>query len=361
MDPKNRWCPTWIVRNYEVHNNCVHGLPHLSAPPAPLPRQHDEKSDDEEMFPHCKHYNVKFKFSRSGEPEAAEPADEHDPNENLETDDRWAASNRTGWQQHSAAGPNVRPEGRLVHVSPLESVVYPPDFNYDENEFHVHLDDARHTWETLQDVSHQYSDESLERSTLNDDYQQLFVDIVLTHVEEITKYIYTGGTSSPVKPLRLLLLGTAGTGETTTVQTALQECLRRLQKMKLPFNFLRVAAPTGCAAFNMHFNATTIHRLIHHFRLGSFSELSDTALNILQNHLKEMSILFLDEMSMIGRQFMGRVDSRLNQANAGLNPTGASLGGVSSIFSGDHAQFEAISDQQPYDTCAHRDTASAGE
>lgn len=160
MDPKNRWCPTWIVRNYEVHNNCTHGLPRLSAPPAPPPHQHDENSDDKEMFPHSKHYNVKFKFSRSGEPEAAEHADEDDPNENLVEDDRWAASNRTGWQQHSAAGPNVRPEGRMVHVSPLESVVNPPDFNYDENEFHVRLDDARHTWETLQDVSHQYTDET---------------------------------------------------------------------------------------------------------------------------------------------------------------------------------------------------------
>lgn len=74
-----------------------------------------------------------------------------------------------------------------------------------------------------------------------------------------------------------------------------------------------------------------------------------------------MRILFLDEMIMIGRQFMGRIDSRLNQAKAGLNPFEASLGGVSSILSGDPAQCEAISDQQPYDTCAHRETASAGE
>ena len=81
----------------------------------------------------------------------------------------------------------------------------------------------------------------------------------------------------------------------------------------------------------------------------------------LQNHLKEMRILFLDDMSMIGRQSMRRIDSRLNRAKAGLNPTGASLLGVSSILSGDPAQCEAISDQQPYDTCSRRDTASAGE
>ena len=31
MDPKERWGPTWIVRNYEVHKNVIHGLPQLSA------------------------------------------------------------------------------------------------------------------------------------------------------------------------------------------------------------------------------------------------------------------------------------------------------------------------------------------
>ena len=54
------------------------------------------------------------------------------------------------------------------------------------------------------------------------------------------------------------------------MQTALQEMLRHLTSLSMPFDFVRVAAPTGCAAFNMHFNATTIHRLIHHFRLGTF-------------------------------------------------------------------------------------------
>jgi Cdc6-like AAA superfamily ATPase len=164
-----------------------------------------------------------------------------------------------------------------------------------------------------------------------------------------------------VKPLRLLLLGTAGTGKTTTVQTALQEALRHLQALRLPLDFIRVAAPTGCAAFNMHFNATTIHRLIHHFRLGHFAELTDKSLDRLQTALKEARIIFLDEVSMIGRQFMGRIDSRFNQAKAGSNPTSASIGGVSFVLSGDPAQCEAISDHQMYDTTAHRETASAGE
>ena len=70
----------------------------------------------------------------------------------------------------------------------------------------------------------------------------------MTHVRELTGHIHNRDTV-PVKPERLLLLGTAGTGKTTTVQAALQEMLWHLQSLRVPFDFVRVAAPTGCAAF----------------------------------------------------------------------------------------------------------------
>ena len=303
---------------------------------------------------------MKFTFERSGEPNANEPADPDDPTENFAPEDQWTQSERPGWQVHSSLGPNIRPEGRLLHVSPLEATVNPPDYDYNTNEHHVRLDDARRIWDNMAEATHQYCDEALRRETLGDDYQQLFVDIVMNHVQVLTEQM-RNPKALPVKPLRLLLLGTAGTGKTTTVQTALQEMLRHLQSLHLPFNFVRVAAPTGCAAFNMHFNATTIHRLIHHFRLGHFAELKDESLNRLQNSFKDTRIIFLDEMSMLGRQFFGRVDSRMNQAKAGSNPNNSSLGGLSCVLSGDPAQCEAISDQQPYDTSAHKETVAAGE
>ena len=58
---------------------------------------------------------------------------------------------------------------------------------------------------------------------------------------------------------------------------------------------------------------------------------------------------------------MGRINSRMNQAKAGSNPSDSSLGGVSCVCSGDPAQCEAITDQQMYDTRAHKETAAAGE
>ena len=162
------------------------------------------------------------------------------------------------------------------------------------------------------------------------------------------------------EPLRLLLLGTAGSGKTRAVQTVLQELLRALATADLPAKvdraaFVRVGAPTGTAAFNLRFQATTIHRLIHWFTPPYFRELnSDAALHKLQKHLEHTQLLILDEMSMIGRQMMGRIDSRFHQAKAGLNNKEELLGGVSSVLVGDPAQCEAIMDQQIYDTVPHK-------
>ena len=159
--------------------------------------------------------------------------------------------------------------------------------------------------------------------------------------------------------MRLFLLGTAGTGKTHTMQTMLQELRRLLTARGYPASFFQVGAPTGPAAFNLRFNATTIHRLIHHRDLRRpFGELRGEALAALQEAFNKTFLIVLDEVSMIGRQFMGRIDSRLCQAKASWNVTGESLGGVSCVCIGDPAQCEAITDQQIYDRKPHKATGS---
>ena len=126
-----------------------------------------------------------------------------------------------------------------------------------------------------------------------------------------------------------------------------------------PDVFVRVGAPTGTAAFNLRVNATTVHRLIHWFKPRFFAEVADPVrLNELQKHLAHTQLIILDEVSMIGRQMMGRIDSRLNQAKARKNPMEYSLGGVSCVAVGDPAQYEAIIDQQIYYVKPHKETAS---
>ena len=117
---------------------------------------------------------------------------------------------------------------------------------------------------------------------MGDDFQQLFLDIVLKHVDELLH----SSSRDRVKPLRLILLGTAGTGKTTTVQTTLQGIRHVLDSRPVSAKFVRTAAPTGCAAFNLRFNATTVHRLIHHFNVRGFRELDGEALARLQKTLQ---------------------------------------------------------------------------
>ena len=65
------------------------------------------------------------------------------------------------------------------------------------------------TWEELKTTTNPYSNESLSRDTLGDDCQQLFVTLVLDHVQYIFECVSRG---EQPEPLRLLLLGTAGSG-----------------------------------------------------------------------------------------------------------------------------------------------------
>ena len=135
---------------------------------------------------------------------------------------------------------------------------------------------------------------------LSDDFQQLFVQLVLNHVLKLCQ-------GEKCAPLRLLLLGTAGTGKTFAVQTLLHRLHTRLRELDLPPSTVRIAAPTGSAAFNMRWGATTVHRLIHWFRPPHFTDLkphSDALLRF-QEAFKHTRLLIFDEVSMIGRQMMG--------------------------------------------------------
>ena len=71
--------------------------------------------------------------------------------------------------------------------------------------------------------------------------------LVLNHVQHLMQ-LAQDNVLNTATPLRILLLGTAGTGKTQTVQTTLQEIRRILTANNLPPEFVRCAAPTGTAA-----------------------------------------------------------------------------------------------------------------
>ena len=100
----------------------------------------------------------------------------------------------------------------------------------------------------------------------------------------------------------MIISGTAGTGKSFLIN-----CLKGLlQKV------VRIAAPTGVAAFNVQ--GCTLHSLLHLPTKGEFKSLEGERLQQLQESLSGVKYIIIDEMSMVGRKLYGQVDSRLRQA-----------------------------------------------
>ena len=137
-------------------------------------------------------------------------------------------------------------------------------------------------------------------------------------------------------PLRLIVSGTAGTGKSFLIN-----CLRLLLNDKL-----RVAAPTGVAAFNV--DGGTLHSLLSLPTKGEFKELEGERLHKFQQSLADMKYLIIDEMSMVGRKMFGQVDKRLRQVFP--HRSDQVLGGCSCLLFGDFGQLPPVMDLPLYAT-----------
>ena len=117
-DRKNKWCPKWIRRNYEIQNKEREDVFTAPASLALLnakgenekPASNDgAETEKKETFPHSEKYAAKFIFEPSGEPSTAEDTERP---EEYTSEHHWDKNQRPSWQQHSEVGPNVEPEGK---------------------------------------------------------------------------------------------------------------------------------------------------------------------------------------------------------------------------------------------------------
>ena len=106
--------------------------------------------------------------------------------------------------------------------------------------------------------------------------------------------------STDADPLRMIVSGTAGIGKSFLIN-----CLKSLLKNKV-----RVAAPTGVAAFNTE--RVTVHSLLHLPVQSEFKELQGERLQWLQD-FNHVDYLIIDEISMVGRKLFGQIGDRLCQ------------------------------------------------
>ena len=174
---------------------------------------------------------------------------------------------------------------------------------------------------------HQSTDVPDNQSTaaLNAKQQRAF-DIVRQHAE----------TEGSAEPLRLLILGTAGTGKSYLIN----------QLKRLLGHRLLVLAPTGVAAFNT--SGQTLHSALSLSTGRTVRELRGETLKDIQNRLSTVDYLVIDEISMVGARLFGAVDARLRQAKP--DAAGSTLGGLSLVAVGDLGQIPPVADKPLYAT-----------
>ena len=125
------------------------------------------------------------------------------------------------------------------------------------------------------------------------------------------------------KPLRMMVLGTAGTGKSWLVN-ALSHLLG---------GRIRRAAPTGMAAFLI--GGSTLHSLLK-LPLRAGRALTGDSLKRLQQSYNGVDYLVIDELSMASQSQFAWVDRRLRQATGRTDEV---FGGICVIMTGDPGQL----------------------
>jgi exonuclease III len=163
--------------------------------------------------------------------------------------------------------------------------------------------------------------------------QRAFVDHISRHCK-----------TKADEPLHVFLSGGAGVGKSFTMIT-LYEALLRVYKDRAEYDKdypdIIVMAPTGKAAFNVH--GTTVHSGMNLSPVASVDVCtpldSDTA-SKLHNKFKNVKMVIIDEISMVGFRMFANIDLRLQQ----IMNNNQRFGGLHMLVLGDLFQLRPIKD-----------------
>ena len=118
-------------------------------------------------------------------------------------------------------------------------------------------------------------------------------------------------------------------------------------------NSCLLAAPTGCASFQMKFGASTLHRVfgIAVGYCGPWKNRSEVRYLKMKTRMDQARLFVIDEMSMVGRSMLGKVEFKvrdtLRGASGGVGED-ACLGGRDTALAGDPKQANPIGDEPMY-------------
>ena len=175
-------------------------------------------------------------------------------------------------------------------------------------------------------------------SILNAEQRQLF-DRVMNH------YL-----SSDPNQLLLHVDGAAGTGKSKCIDLisahmayhAADQAVRRGEPVDECDPVIR-AAPTGVAAYIIA--GSTLHSLLRLPVNQPFVDLGADPLGKLQRDFRHVKLLIIDEKSMIGFNFLHKIDMRLRSI---LAQSDRPFGGMNILLCGDFAQLSPVGDAALY-------------
>ncbi|CAG8720815.1 17502_t:CDS:1 [Cetraspora pellucida] len=188
----------------------------------------------------------------------------------------------------------------------------------------------------------------LDFRTLNEKQMEIFKRIE-------AHYIAATVDHNNVEPLRIIIMGTAGTGKSYLIKAVVVR-LNELAKdhgveKKSPVLLL---APTGVAAYNIH--GTTIHSALSIPVNCTNFDLNGERLKQLQNKLQDVKYFIIDEKSMVGHRTLALIDMRLRQAFS--EQRDQPFGNQSVILIGDFGQLPPVLDDPIYTSTLRRDSLS---
>ena len=186
-----------------------------------------------------------------------------------------------------------------------------------------------------------------------DETQSLFLRTVLDWERQC---IQSKKERKPLPPLKIKLLGVAGTGKSRTIKTLLQEWEKIMESSDLDpdqHGKIVMCAPTGVAAFNIGCGAASVHKTFSIPVRGKFQDLTGDAQSKLECDFENIWLVIIDEISMVGCETFAKINERLIQAKLDENhaislaqknsklrrPT---FGGLGMIVTGDFAQLIPI-------------------
>ena len=144
------------------------------------------------------------------------------------------------------------------------------------------------------------------------------------------------------EPLYAFLTGGAGVGKSVVVKAIFQSLHRYLcsAEGEDPENIrILLCAPTGKAAYNI--NGVTIHNAFQIQPSKGFNQsLSCDVLNTLRTKYRNLSVIMIDEISMVGNRMFSLLNTRLQK----IKGNNQIFGGVSLIAIGDFFQLKPVFD-----------------